>query len=534
MPSPRKSAVIDAATAKTSWQPPFLTHAGNVRWPIFFLALLTTVSAAEPIRRAPPVQVQEISSPAKPGAKGPSLALAPNGAVWLTWLETENDTTALRFTTFDPNARAWRSAGTIANGENWFVNWADFPALTVGENGQAVAAWFVSNPAPSAATSHGHHGPGYHARISQTADGGKTWSRSVPLTRESDSVEFVSLTTLADGRVLAAWLDGRGKKSGGSAQQLFARALGSGLPDTLVDDSVCDCCPTSLTAFLDGSALLAYRGRSADEIRDIRIARFRGRVWDKPHMLNPDGWKIAGCPVNGPQLASDGGRVAAAWFTAADEDPRVLASFSPDAGARFLAPLRLDQEKPSGRVETLLLRDGAMLVIWLGADGAVWLRRITPDFLAGDATLLASAEPNRMKAFPRAALLRDYAGGKTRAQVLVTFAEGGANGGVRTLLVTIPEGELLEAEQNCDCAPSPDQLRGYSIRGTLVAANGANRTVRVQHPELPGIFPAGTREFHIAENLLEALPPGRQFLGRIERRDDAWWLFDVRLIAAAK
>ena len=37
----------------------------------------------------------------------------------------------------------------------------------------------------------------------------------------------------------------------------------------------------------------------------------------------------------GPRLAADGPRMGAAWFTAADDEPRVLVSTSPDAGTRM-------------------------------------------------------------------------------------------------------------------------------------------------------------------------------------------------------
>jgi hypothetical protein len=102
----------------------------------------------------------------------------------------------------------------------------------------------------------------------------------------------------------------------------------------------------------------------------------------------------------------------------------------------------------------------------------------------------------------------------------------------------VPEGALLEAEKNCDCAPTAEELRGFPIRGTVIktpvaSAPGAN-SIRAAHVEVPGIFAEGTREFKIAPELLAQLTPGRQFLGRVERREGEWWLFDVRLLATPK
>ncbi len=524
-----------------TWHPAIACHVGCVRLLVPILLLLAAHGrAATPVQPMPPViRVEEIASPAGAGASGASLTTSPDGTVWLSWLEPVTSPAgqtaapgpmALRVSTLDPATNIWRAPRTIASGTNWFVNWADFPALTVGPGGHATAVWFVNNPATAAA--HDHDGPGYRAFLSRTTDAGATWSAPLALTKSSDSVEFVSLATLADGRVLAAWLDGRGKKAGGRTQRLYARIVGDQGPDTLIDESVCDCCQTALTAFPDGGALLAYRGRTREEVRDIRLARFRGTAWETPHALASDDWRIDGCPVNGPQLASDGGRVAAAWFTGADNDPRVLASFSPDAGARFLMPLRIDSAKPAGRVATLLLHDGALLVTWVGADGGFWLRRVTPDFTITEPVALTTPAAGTVKGFPRLALRRDYAGGKTTAQFIAAYTREGSPSTVATLLVTVPEGELLEAEKNCDCAPTAEQLQGYSIRGTITDVRPAAGALRVSHFELPGIFPAGTRDFKVSAELLAAVQPGRQFLGRVDRRDGVWWLFDVRLLAA--
>ena len=481
-----------------------------------FLPLCTPAAEEKP---APPVTFADLPSPAGPRALGASLTTAPDGTVWLTWIEAAAHTPphTLRFSLFDAATRTWSAARTIARRSDLPLSSADFPQLVIDGRGTATAVW-----------PDGHGG----ALVTTSSDRGATWTTPAPWTRHSDEVEMFSFVRLADGRVLAAWLDGRAKKSGAknSPQQLYARLLGdpATTPDTLIDPSVCDCCPTALTAFPDGGALLAYRGRTDTEVRDIRTARFRGNSWDEPRPLNHDDWRLAACPVNGPRLASDGGRVAAAWFTAADHDPRVLASFSPDAGARFLLPLRLDLGKPVGHVDTLLLHDGALLVTWLETDGSLWLRRITPDFAADEPVALAPAGTLSAKTHPRLALLRDYAGGTTPAQLLVAFATDTA---LRTLLVTVPEGELLTAKGNCDCAPTPEQLVGYSIRGAVAAISPDRGTLHVVHDELPGLLFAGTHEFHAAPPVLAAVQLGRRFFGRIEQRDGQWWLYDVRLAA---
>jgi hypothetical protein len=484
---------------------------------LFALCLAAAAAAHAGEKPLPPFGTEEIPSPAATGVSGASLFSAADGTVWLTWIELGDGPATLRCSTLDAGTTTWRAPQTIAAGASVHVSAMDFPQLAADARGRATVVW-----------TDGRGG----ARLSRTTDRGATWSAPAPVTRESDAVEKFTLTILADDRVLVAWLDARAKKSGGQTTALYARVLDEPAPDTLVDPSVCDCCQTTLTPFLDGGALLAYRGRTTDEVRDIRTARFRGKSWDEPRPLGRDDWRIAACPMNGPRLASDGGRVAAVWFTAADNDPRVLASFSPDAGTRFLMPLRVDHGHAAGRVETLLLRDGAMLVTWLEADGSYWLRRLTPEFSADEPFALAPAGAVPVKNFPRAALVRNYAGGDGTAQFVTAFVGSGKDAPLKTLLVTVPEGALIAAAKNCDCAPTPEQLAGFPLRGTFESLSPAEGTLRVAHGEIPGIFAPGAHVFRGAPATLAAVTAGRQFLGRIERRHGAWWLYDVRLLAA--
>ena len=269
--------------------------------------------------------------------------------------------------------------------------------------------------------------------------------------------------------------------------------------------------------------------RTTEEVRDIRTARFNGRTWDEPRPLNNDDWRINACPVNGPRLANDRGRVAAAWFTAADNDPRVLASYSPDAGTRFLQPLRLDRGQPLGRVDTVILRDGALLVTWVEQDGSLWLRRVSPDFAAGEAVQLASADDGRVNGFPRLALVRDYAGGRTFAQCLVAYVREDAPATLHTSFITVPEGDLVSLTKDCDCAPTAEQLVGLPLRGTVVAVEAGALLVR--HGEIPGVLAAGAHHFQTAPEVLAAATVGREFFARAEARDGVWRVFDVRLLS---
>lgn len=497
--------------------------------PLAFLAALLSVASSHAAegKSAPAITFEELAPPSPPGSVGVSLVRASSGTVWLSWIEMVGDKESLRFSTFAPVLKNWSVPSNIKQDARFLsYEWpTPIPAITAGDTGYATAAWFIGGAS---------HNPERSAFVSQTTDAGRTWGSEHPLTAEATtSIESVALATLADGRILAAWLDGRDfHKREKEVLQLFARVLGESGPDVLVDPSVARVrSHLSLTAFPDGGALLAYHGHTDGNLTTVRTARFRGQTWDASKPLDSDVGR-----ATGPRLASDGGRVAVAWFTAANNNPRVLASFSPDAGARFLQPLRIDRGKPAGSVDTLILHDGALLVVWPEGDGSVWLRRVTPDFTTDAPVQLAPPGATIAKAVPRVArvriaLVRDYVGGKTSAQFVAAFSAGDA-APLRTLLVTVPEGELLNAEKNCDCAPTPEQLLGFAMRGTIAAVATSQGTVRVRHDEVPGVLAAGLHEFSVSPDIAATVATGRQFLGRIERRDGAWRLFDVRLFVA--
>jgi hypothetical protein len=380
-----------------------------------------------------------LPSPAAPGAMGSSLATGPDGGIWLSWLEPRGDEGwALRFSRLDAVQDRWSDPRTIAEGEDWFANWADFPALTILSARDMLAVWSINNPpAPHSAHGAGHHGEGYHAEYSLSHDAGATWTKAQAITGESATTEFVAALALGENsRALAAWLDGRARATNGEVQQLYAQTLLANGRDALVDPSVCDCCQLSLVRVPNG-ALLAYRGRTTEEVRDIRLARWRDGTWEKPHPLHADGWKIAACPVNGPRLAADGERVAVVWFTGAQNDSRVQAKLSQDAGETFGPAQRIDLGRPSGRVDAVMLPDGTAAITWLelpardgSRPGGIFLRTLAPDGTPGEPQLLAASTAARAAGFPRLVRLSD-------GRLLLSYTVDEKPTRLATLLVTL-------------------------------------------------------------------------------------------------
>jgi hypothetical protein len=388
----------------------------------------------------------------------------------------------------------------------------------------------------SAASKSSIHTDGGHLVWSQSGDDGATWSAPQSLSRESEATGSVAATPLADGRFLAAWLDGRAK--GSDRRQLWARIVGHEGPDQLVDPSVSEGCPLALVPFPDGSASLAYRGRAESGIRDHFIARFNDDRWEAPTQLGREGWKTAaGRPADGPRLAADGPRMGAAWFTAADDEPRVLVSTSPDAGTLWTMAQRADLGHPAGRVDTLLLRDGSQYVLWLedrGEDDSqpagIYLRRYNGFGGAMIPARLAPDGPAQVSGAPRLALVKedDVSG---PAQLLLVYTQAGTPARVRTLLATLPStAELMDMDNDCACSAGKEIAVGYGVKGRVLAVEVEGRRLRVQHGPIPGLMRAGELAVRVAPAVAAAVQPGRGFLARLEKRGGEWWIFDVRLL----
>jgi hypothetical protein len=83
-------------------------------------------------------QVRELPSPAGTGSGQPNLAVSPDGHVYLSWIERLGEGRfSLRFATLEKDG--WSTPRVIAEGSNWFVNWADFP-LDAGRAGDVATA----------------------------------------------------------------------------------------------------------------------------------------------------------------------------------------------------------------------------------------------------------------------------------------------------------------------------------------------------------------------------------------------------------
>jgi hypothetical protein len=383
--------------------------------------------------------VRLIDNPAAPSSGQPNLYTDARGRTFLSWIEPAGDNRhALRFAV--RSGGKWSEPRTIAEGSDWQVSWANFPSIIALPDGTLAAHWLVKN------------GAGAHTcdvKVARSSDGGKTWGKPIVPHRDNTPTEhgFVSMLPLAGGKAGAVWLDGRKSKPqetgaghgghhGSSANEMTLRYAAIGADGQLseeaeLDGRVCDCCQTSAAATSEG-AVVVYRDRSDAEVRDISVVRLHGGKWSAPVTLHADGWRIEGCPVNGPSVDADGDRVAVAWFTMIKDAPRVSVAFSTDAGASFGRPIQVDEGSPFGHVGVVVLGDGSAVVSWLektAKGGEVKARRIHPDGARGDAVTIAPSSAARATGFPRMARAGD--------EVVVAWTDSASPARVRTAVMKL-------------------------------------------------------------------------------------------------
>jgi hypothetical protein len=379
---------------------------------------------------------REIASPAGPGSNTPNLFAANDGRIFLNWTERRDDKRhALRFAAYED--AGWSTPQTIAEGDNWFVNWADFPSLVAFADGALAAHWLVKS---------GDGTYAYNVNLALSKDAGKSWSNAIVPHRDGTQTEhgFVSMLPWQDDRALVVWLDGRhfATPSNGSAptEEMTLRCAtmdknGGLLDEAILDTRVCECCQTD-AALTSNGAVVVYRDRSREEIRDIGIVRFHNGSWSEPSIVHADNWEHHGCPVNGPAIAANDTLVAVAWYTAAQDTPRVRVAFSNDEGATFGQAIEAGGSDPIGRVDLILLPDNSALVSWMEqmeSDGEIRVRRVRANGWRGESQTVAQSSAKRASGFPRLA--------RNENEIVLAWTQAGDPSMVRTAVARLNDND---------------------------------------------------------------------------------------------
>jgi hypothetical protein len=347
-------------------------------------------------------QIQPIPSPSKSNSAEPFLFTDSDSTVYLSWIEKSEEKSILKLSSLDHNQ--WTEPMTIASGNSWFVNWADYPMIAA--NGQHLVAHYLDKSGESTYA--------YDVKLTSSSDKGKTWSVPLILHDDKRQAEHGFVTLLAYGdNFFVTWLDGRntvmegmeamdhheGHHGSMSLRAAIIDAKGKKINEWELDNKTCDCCQTTAAITSNGPVVI-YRDRSDEEIRDMSIVRLINDQWTAPKAIHNDNWKIAGCPVNGPRTDAKGNNLVAAWFSAATDTSHVNVIFSKDGGATFGNAIRVDEGGAIGRVDIVLLDDNSAMVSWM--EGTMMkVAKVHADGTIEPSITIATSSESRSSGFPQ-------------------------------------------------------------------------------------------------------------------------------------
>lgn len=348
--------------------------------------------------------VKEMESPADSLTAEPFLTSDGQGGVLLTWIERHPDTS--RFYSSQLKTEGWSSPSLIASGSNWFINWADYPMIASAGSNRVAHLLDRSGESTYA----------YDVKVFTSTDAGASWRQPFLLHDDGKQAEhgFVSLVPYKE-QVFAAWLDGRNTvmegmenmkgmdhSSHGGSMSIRAAVFkysGEKVEEWELDSKTCDCCQTAAAVTTNGPVVV-YRDRSDEEVRDMSIVRLVNGKWTDPKSIHHDNWKIAGCPVNGPRIASRSNNLAVAWFTAATDPPHVNLVFSKDGGETFGEAVSIDDGKAIGRVDVEWIDDSRVMVSWMEGS-LIQAAVVRTDRTRETPIVVAASSESRSSGFPQ-------------------------------------------------------------------------------------------------------------------------------------
>ena len=344
--------------------------------------------------------------------KNPSLInsslprLFSNGEdLLMSWIQNKDSIVSLKYSKF--NGINWTAPTEIISGSDWFVNWADFPAIA--DNNGSVLTNILKKSAEGTYT--------YDIHLQLYSKQKNTWKNNILLNQDGIKSEhgFVSMLPYNNDSFFVTWLDGRTlvgvpkENEQMTLRAAFIDAEGEISNDILLDDKTCECCNTAATMTSNGP-IVAYRDRSDTEIRDISIVRFVNGNWTAPKNVYQDHWEIPGCPVNGPAIDSFNDAVALAWFTAENDNPRIQVSFSENQGETFGLQYRVDNGNAIGRVDVVMIDQNNAVVSWMEPDGIDTLIQILKVSSNGEKNMpitITKTRSERSSGFPQLEVFGD-------------------------------------------------------------------------------------------------------------------------------
>lgn len=245
-------------------------------------------------------EVERVTPPDFRGAKQPQIAISQEGKIFVAFGK-ENE---IYLTTSDDAGGSFATPWKIAEVEKLALGMRRGPRIAIAGNRVAVTA--IS-----------HADGNLYAWVS--ADGGRAWSRALPINSVTNSARegLHAMATDGKGKLMAVWLDLRNGKTelwssasndGGRRWEDNRRVYKS--PDL----TICECCHPSVVFRPGGEVVVMWRN-SLNGARDMYQAASTdgGRTFSDGKKIGTGTWRLPGCPMDGGSVAATGEEIRYAW-----------------------------------------------------------------------------------------------------------------------------------------------------------------------------------------------------------------------------
>lgn len=233
----------------------------------------------------------------------------------------------------------------------------------------------------------------------RSTDRGESWARAGVINDVPEAARegLHAMSARPDGSLFAVWLDlrGKGTKLYGSGSTDGGRTWSKNVPVyESPDGTICQCCHPTLAVGEDGRIWMMWRNVMGGS-RDLYVASSSDGIrFNEAVKLGDGTWKLNACPMDGGGLAVSGGQVVSAWRREGD---------------LFLAAAGQPEKKIGSGKDVALARTArGAYAAWTGKDGSMQLMRpvgAAPETLApegafvtlqglGDGSVLAAWEQN--------------------------------------------------------------------------------------------------------------------------------------------
>lgn len=325
------------------------------------------------------LKVEPTANPTGPNSSQVNWSLTQDGSPLLSWVESDQLKYSIR------KGAQWSEPRTIAAHRNFFHHPAEVPEVIAMPGGSFLAHWIEAPKTESEAE---------WVFVSASRDGVK-WTTPAMAHHDKSDVEhgLASMAANSDKDASLFWLQSlHGPDKPTALMRSVIGVDGNEIKEETLAADVCECCPTAVTRTARG-LLVAYRGHTKDDIRDIAVTRLESGRWTSPKIVYPDKWQVDACPVNAASVTAKGDNVAISWYTSSDDKPRVELAFSADSGATFSKAAVISTGQAYGYTSVAIDDAGGAFVSWLerGGDGArVLARHVSADGVAGPVAQVAA------------------------------------------------------------------------------------------------------------------------------------------------